>query len=58
MLEGRDKVINDTLVSIDQFWLKSLDSFNGKFKAMDCAQTDMEKSMPSEPIEPQEKQRK
>ena len=58
MLEGRDRAINDTLVSRDKFWLKSFDSFNGKFKAIDCAQTDIEQSMPLEPIEPQEKQSK
>ena len=52
MLEGRDKAINDTLVSKDQFWLNSLDSLNDKLKAMDYVQTDVEKSMLLEPIEP------
>ena len=50
--------INDTLVSRDKFWLKSVDSFNGKIKAIDYAQTYIEQSMPLEPIEPQEKQSK
>ena len=58
MLEGRDKENHDTLVFRDKFWLKSLDSLNDKFKAMDCAQTDIEKSIPSEHIEPEEKQSK
>ena len=32
--EGRDKAMHDALISRDQLWLDSLDSFNGKLKAM------------------------
>ena len=50
MLEGRDKEINESLVSRDQFWLNSLDSLHDKLKVMQHVQTDMGESIPSKPI--------
>ena len=47
VFEGRDKAMHDALISKDQLWLDSLDSFNRKLKAMYYAQVDMEKSMES-----------
>ena len=39
--------MKDVLISRDQLWLNSLDSFNDKLKSMYCAQLDMGKSMGS-----------
>ena len=34
VFEGKDKAMHDALISKDQLWLDSLDTFNGKLKAM------------------------
>ena len=47
IFEGRDKSLHDALVSRDQLWLDSLDSFNDKLKSMYHAQVDMGKIMGS-----------
>ena len=47
IFEERDKSLQDALVSRDQLWLDSLDSFNEKLKSMYYAQVDMGKTMGS-----------
>ena len=47
IFEGRDKSLNDALVTRDQLWLNSLDSFNDNLKSMYYAQNSMGKSMGS-----------
>ena len=47
IFEERDKAMHDALISRDQLWLDSLDSFNEKLKSMYYAQVDMGKTMGS-----------
>ena len=47
VLEGRDKTINDSLISKDKLWLDSLDSYNHYLKSMYYEQVSMGKTIGS-----------
>ena len=47
ILEEREKLLNDALVTRDQLWLNCLNSFNDNLKSMYNVQNSMGKSMES-----------
>ena len=47
VLEGRDRVIHESLISKDKLWLESLDSYNHYLKSMYYEQINMGKTMES-----------
>ena len=47
MLEGRDKVIQETLVSRDKYWSDSLGSYNHHLKSINYEQINMRKAIES-----------